>query len=38
MKPLLNPDGLWELNMYTLGDQGSFDYYGYTIKKASGTT
>ncbi|GAB1313469.1 hypothetical protein MFIFM68171_03679 [Madurella fahalii] len=33
MKPLLNPDGLWEVDMQILGDGGSFDYYGYSIRK-----
>ncbi|KAK4457715.1 hypothetical protein QBC42DRAFT_256081, partial [Cladorrhinum samala] len=34
MKILLNPEGLWELEMQILGDSGSFDYYGYLIRKA----
>ncbi|KAF4553871.1 Hypothetical protein D9617_6g096040 [Elsinoe fawcettii] len=33
MKPLLNPDDLWELDMQILGGGGGFDYYGYAIKK-----
>jgi hypothetical protein len=34
MKPLLNPEGLWDVDMQILGDVGSFDYYGYLIRKA----
>lgn len=33
IKPLLNPDGLWDMDMQVLGDGGSFDYYGFSIKK-----
>ncbi|KAJ4424081.1 hypothetical protein N0V82_001328 [Gnomoniopsis sp. IMI 355080] len=34
MKPLLNPDGqLWDMEMQVLGETGSFDYYGYVIRK-----
>ena len=33
MEPLLNPDGLWDLSMQVLGAQGSFNYYGYIIRK-----
>jgi hypothetical protein len=34
MKPLLNPEGLWDVDMQILGGVGSFDYYGYLIRKA----
>ena len=34
MKPLLNPDGLWDLDMQMLGNGGAFEYYGFVIKKA----
>jgi hypothetical protein len=34
MKPLLNPDGLWDLDMQVLGGVGTFDYYGYVIRKS----
>ncbi|KAL2195637.1 S-adenosyl-L-methionine-dependent methyltransferase [Corynascus similis CBS 632.67] len=33
MKPLLNPEGLWDVNMHVLSDVGSFDYYSYVIRK-----
>ncbi|PNP46118.1 hypothetical protein TGAM01_v200291 [Trichoderma gamsii] len=33
IKPLLNPDDLWDMDMQVLGDGGSFDYYGFVIKK-----
>ncbi|KAM7183485.1 S-adenosyl-L-methionine-dependent methyltransferase [Naviculisporaceae sp. PSN 640] len=34
MKPLLNPEGLiWDVELQVLGDMGSFDYYGYLIRK-----
>lgn len=34
MRPILNPDGLlWDMEMHVLGDVGSFDYYGYVIRK-----
>ncbi|KAM5356709.1 hypothetical protein ACJ41O_003355 [Fusarium nematophilum] len=29
MKILLNPDGLWDMEMETLSGEGTFDYYGY---------
>ncbi|KAL7783850.1 hypothetical protein V8C37DRAFT_396741 [Trichoderma ceciliae] len=32
--PLLNPDNLWDIDMQVLGDGGSFDYYGFVIKKS----
>ncbi|KAL1837997.1 hypothetical protein VTJ49DRAFT_3145 [Mycothermus thermophilus] len=35
MKPLLNPEGLWDLDMQVLGDSGAFNYYGYLLRKAS---
>lgn len=36
MKPILNPGGqLWDMEMHVLGDVGSFDYYGYVIRKKS---
>ena len=35
MKPLLNPEGLWDMDMQVLSDVGSFDYYGYLIRKAA---
>ena len=34
MKPLLNPDGLWDVEMHVISDVGSFDYYSYVIRKA----
>ncbi|KAL2270158.1 hypothetical protein VTJ83DRAFT_2342 [Remersonia thermophila] len=34
VKPLLNPEGLWDLDMQVLGDAGAFEYYGYLIRKA----
>ncbi|KAK0736324.1 S-adenosyl-L-methionine-dependent methyltransferase [Apiosordaria backusii] len=34
MKPLLNPEGLWDVELQVLGDSGSLDYYGYLIRKA----
>ncbi|KAJ4300369.1 hypothetical protein N0V88_003043 [Collariella sp. IMI 366227] len=34
MKPLLNPEGLFDVEMQTLSDEGSFDYYTYVIRKA----
>jgi hypothetical protein len=34
MKPLLNPEGLWDVEMHVLSDVGSFDYYGYVMRKA----
>jgi hypothetical protein len=34
MKLLLNPEGLFDLEMHFLSDVGSFDYYGYVIRKA----
>lgn len=34
MKLLLNPEGLWDVEMQILGDEGSFDYYGYVFRKA----
>ena len=37
MKPLLNPDGLWDLEMQVLAEQGTFDYYGFVIRKAVDT-
>ena len=36
MRPLLNPEGLWDLEMQVLSDVGSFDYYSYVIRKAAG--
>lgn len=34
IKPLLNPDGLWDIQLQILSDVGgSFDYYGYLIQK-----
>ncbi|KAK1749458.1 S-adenosyl-L-methionine-dependent methyltransferase [Echria macrotheca] len=35
MRPLLNPDGLWDVEMQTISDRGSFDYYAYLIRKKS---
>jgi len=35
MKPLLSQGGLFDLEMQVLNDIGSFDYYGYVIRKAS---
>ena len=34
IKPLLNPDGAWDIDMQTLNGGGSFDYFGYLIQKA----
>ncbi|KAG8632154.1 hypothetical protein KVT40_001294 [Elsinoe batatas] len=34
MKPLLNPDGLWDLDLQVLSGGGGFDYYGYVIRKS----
>ncbi|EFW99512.1 hypothetical protein CMQ_7880 [Grosmannia clavigera kw1407] len=35
IKPLLNPDGLWDLELHVLsGKGGSFDYYGWVISKS----
>lgn len=33
MRPLLNADDLWNMDMQILGDGGSFDYYGFIVKK-----
>ncbi|RSL99066.1 hypothetical protein BHE90_005198 [Fusarium euwallaceae] len=33
MKPLLNPVGAWDMDIQVLSDAGSFDYYGYMIRK-----
>ncbi|KAK0629096.1 S-adenosyl-L-methionine-dependent methyltransferase [Bombardia bombarda] len=33
IKPLLNPEGLWDLDMQVLGEEGSFDYYGFVVTK-----
>lgn len=33
IKPLLNPDDLWDIDMQVLGDEGSFNYYGFVMKK-----
>lgn len=39
MKPLLNPDGkLWDMEMQVLGETGSFDYYGYVIRKRTASS
>ncbi|KAJ2906278.1 hypothetical protein MKZ38_002357 [Zalerion maritima] len=36
IRPLLNPDGIWNLDLEVLGGkEGSFDYYGWVIRKAS---
>ncbi|TDZ29565.1 EEF1A lysine methyltransferase 4 [Colletotrichum spinosum] len=36
MKPLLNSDGLWDLQMDVLsGGESSFDYYGFVLRKSS---
>lgn len=34
IRPLLNVDGLWNLDLEVLSGQGSFDYYGWVIRKA----
>ncbi|KAH7175934.1 S-adenosyl-L-methionine-dependent methyltransferase [Dactylonectria macrodidyma] len=34
MKPILNANGAWDMDIQVLGDAGSFDYYGYNIQKA----
>ncbi|CEF86947.1 hypothetical protein FGSG_11344 [Fusarium graminearum PH-1] len=34
MKLLLNPDNIWDMEMEVLGDGGTFDYYGYVIRKS----
>ncbi|KAF5133060.1 EEF1A lysine methyltransferase 4 [Metarhizium anisopliae] len=33
MKPLLNPGGVWDMDIQVLNDSGSFDYYGYMLHK-----
>lgn len=34
MRPILNPDGvLWDMEMHVLSDVGSFDYFGYVLRK-----
>ncbi len=35
IKPLLNPEGLWNVEMQVLSDVGSFNYYSYVIRKAA---
>ncbi|KAL2129516.1 hypothetical protein VTI74DRAFT_7644 [Chaetomium olivicolor] len=35
MRPLLNQDRLWDLDMQVLSGKGSFDYYGYLLRKAA---
>jgi ubiquinone/menaquinone biosynthesis C-methylase UbiE len=35
MRPLLDIDDLWTLDMEVLSSKGSFDYYGWVIRKAS---
>lgn len=35
IQPLLNPDGIWDLEMQVLGREGSFEYWRYVIKKNS---
>jgi len=34
MRPLLNPEGLWDVELQVLSDSGSLDYYGFLIRKA----
>ncbi len=36
IKPLLNPDNAWDLDMQVLGEEGSFDYYGFVMRKSRG--
>ena len=39
VKPLLNRDELWDLTLETLSDgPGSFDYFGFVLKKRSGNS
>lgn len=34
VKPLLNQDGLWDLQMEVLqGSENSFEYYGFVLRK-----
>jgi EEF1A lysine methyltransferase 4 len=33
VQPLLNPGGIWDVHMEVLGDEGSFGYSGYVMKK-----
>lgn len=35
IRPLLDLDGLWNLDMEVLSGKGSFDYYGWVLRKAS---
>ncbi|KAB5539327.1 hypothetical protein GE09DRAFT_1248367 [Coniochaeta sp. 2T2.1] len=34
-QPLLNQDGLWEINMQTISEKGCFDTFGYVLTKKS---
>jgi hypothetical protein len=35
MKPLLNGDGIWDLEMeYLTDDKSSFEYHGFILRKA----
>lgn len=36
MDSLLDPNGIWDLEIHKMGDKGYFEYYGYTIRKAKG--
>ena len=33
VKPILNRNGDWDLEMEILGGGDSFEYYGYTLRK-----
>ncbi|KAL7926377.1 S-adenosyl-L-methionine-dependent methyltransferase [Trichoderma austrokoningii] len=33
VKPLLNADDMWDIDMQVLRDESSFDYYGFVVKK-----
>ncbi|KAK4119527.1 hypothetical protein N657DRAFT_252860 [Parathielavia appendiculata] len=35
MKSMLDLEGLWDAEMHVLGGVGSFEYYGYVIRKPS---
>lgn len=33
MEGLLDPNGIWDLEVHPMGDGGYLEYYGYTIRK-----
>lgn len=38
MKPLLNRDDIWDLEMeYLTDDKSSFEYHGFILRKSSST-